>query len=186
MVMRLFRHSIRFIVAAIAVMLMAGPATANSVPEGWEPGPSRQPSNHRAQSAAWLLGTLRIPAIDVDEQVRVGVDLSVLNQGVGFWAGTSPPGGDGNVVLAGHRSTWTHPFEDLDDLDPGDLIYMTDAQGIDVMYRVANTMIVEPRDVWITWDHPSPTMTLFACHPKGSARYRIVVIAELVSSQPIL
>lgn len=184
--MRLLRHSIRFTAAAIAVVLMAGPATASSVPEGWEPGPSRQPSNHRVQSAAWDFGTLRIPAIDMVEPVRVGVDLSVLNQGVGYWAGTSTPGGEGNVVLAGHRTTWTRPFEDLDDLSEGDMIYMTGSLGIDVMYRVSETMIVEPRDLWITWDQPKPTMTLFACHPKGSARYRIVVIAELVSSRPIL
>lgn len=173
-------------VASLAVGLMAGPASAGSVPQGYEPGPSRQPSNHRVQSAAWPLGTLRIPAIDLVEQVRVGVDLSVLNQGVGHWAGTSTPGGDGNVVLAGHRTTWTHPFEDLDDLSHGDLIFMTDGRGIDVMYKVTDISIVEPTDMWITWDRPQPTMTLFACHPKGSARYRIVVVADLVSRQPLL
>lgn len=184
--MRLLRHSIRFMVAALAVVLMAGPASAGSVPPGYEPGSSRQPSNHRAQEAAWPIGTLTIPAIGLEEQVRVGVSPGVLNQGVGHWAGTSTPGGEGNVVLAGHRTTWTHPFEDLDDLSPGDLIFMTDEWGIDVMYKVTDISIVEPTDIWITWDHPKPTMTLFACHPKGSARYRIVVVAELVSREPLL
>ena len=129
---------------------------------------------------------LRIPAIDLQEKVRVGVDLSVLDQGVGHWAGTSKPGADGNVVLAGHRTTWTQPFHDLDDLDPGDMIYMTDGDGIDVMYRVRDTKIVEPRALWVTWDEETPTLTMFACHPKGSAEYRIVVVAELVSNHRLL
>ena len=47
-------------------------------------------------------------------------------------------------------------------------------------------MIVEPEDMWITYDHETPTLTMFACHPKGSAEKRIVVVAELVSSQRML
>jgi len=173
-------------VAAIAVALMAGPASAGSVPEGYTQGSSRQPTNHPTQSAAWQVGTLTIPAIDVDEPVSLGIGLSVLNVGVGHWSGTSRPGDDGNVVLGGHRTTWTHPFRDLDDLETGDLVYMTNAQGIDVMYKVSETMIVEPRDMWITFDKETPTLTLFACHPKGSAKYRIVVVADLLSSQPMV
>lgn len=183
--MRLIRHSIRFIVAAATVVLLAVPASATDIPAGYEPGASRQPSNHRLQSAAWPFGTLRIPAIDLVEPVRVGVDLSVLNQGVGHWAGTSGPGSQGNVVLAGHRTTWTRPFEDLDDLDPGDMVYITDGRGIDIMYRVTETTIVDPKAMWVTWDQQKPTLTMFACHPKGSAAFRIVVVAELVSHIPM-
>lgn len=184
--MGLIDHSIRFTTAAIAVVLFAGPASAATQPDGLIPGPSRQPSNHATQSAAWNLGELKIPAIGLVETVRVGVDETVLNQGVGFWAGTATPGDEGNVVLAGHRTTFSQPFHDLDKLSVGDVISITDNRGDDVMYRVSETMIVDPTDIWITYDRPVPTLTMFACHPKGSAAQRIVVVAELVSRHRML
>ena len=127
------------------------------------------------------MGELRIPRIDLTETVRLGVSPSVLNQGVGQWVGTSEPGTDGNVVLAGHRTTWSRPFYDLDLLSTGDPVYMTDSNGDEIMYRVKETIIVDPGDLWITFDRDEPTLTMFACYPKGSAEKRIVVIAELVS-----
>ena len=162
-------------------MLVAAPVTANPQPPGLTPGPSRQPSNHPLQSAAWTMGELRIPSIDVTETVRLGVSPSVLNQGVGQWVGTSEPGKAGNVVLAGHRTTWSRPFYDLDDVRQGDSVYMTNGAGEEIMYQVTETLIVDPSDMWITFDRDRPTLTLFACHPKGSAEKRIVVVAELVS-----
>lgn len=181
--MRLIRHSIRFTLAAVVIVVVAGPASAGSVPAGYEPGPARQPSNHRSQLAGWEFSNIRAPSIDMDEPVLAGVDVSVLNRRVGHWSGTALPGEPGNVVLGGHRTTWTHPFREIDELVPGDIIYMTDAAGADVMYRVRETMVVEPSDVWITYDQGSPTLTLFACHPMGSSRFRIVVVADLVSTQ---
>jgi sortase A len=173
-------------VTLVALMLLASPVTASTQPEGLTPGASRQPSNHSLQSAAWSMGDLRIPSIDLVEPVRAGVDLSVLDQGVGHWAGTSEPGRAGNVVLAGHRTTWSKPFYDLDQLRTGDLVYMTDGDGIEIIYRVAETLIVDPQDLWITFDRAQATLTMFACHPKGSLAQRIVVIAELVSRQRML
>jgi sortase (surface protein transpeptidase) len=47
-------------------------------------------------------------------------------------------------------------------------------------------------DLGTTWtaaavtDRAGPTLTMFACHPKGSAEQRIVVVAELVSNQRML
>jgi sortase A len=109
--------------------------------------------------------------------------MSVIDKGVAHWAGTSTVGGSGNVVLAGHRTTKTRPFHNIDKLDNGDLIFMTNGSGLDVMYRVSDTYIVDPNDLWITYDDPKPTLTMFACHPKGSARFRIVVKAEMVSDR---
>jgi len=181
--MRLIRHSIRFTLAMIVIVAVAGPASASSVPDGYESSASRQPSNHRSQSAGWEFSNIRAPSIGMDEPVLAGIDISVLNRGVGHWAGTALPGEEGNVVLGGHRTTWTHPFREIDELVPGDIIYMTDSGGSEVMYRVRESFVVEPTDLWITYDQGSPTLTLFACHPMGSARFRIVVVADLVSTQ---
>ncbi|MEZ5174586.1 MAG: class E sortase [Acidimicrobiia bacterium] len=183
--MGLTRHSIRFTLAAVLVVALAGPAAAAPSRAGLEPGSARQPSTHRSQSAGWVFSNLRIPAIGVDEAVRAGVSLEVLDRGVGHWAGTARPGEAGNVVLAGHRSIHSRPFANLDALDPGDLVYVTDEAGAEVIYRVRETFIVDPTDLWITYDHATPTLTMFACHPKGSAAQRIVVVADLVSRQRI-
>jgi sortase A len=174
-------------VAALVGVLMSvsGPAVAADQPEDAFPNPARQPSFHRTQSAGFVLGSIEIPAIGVDETIRSGVSLSVIDQGVAQWAGTVGPGEDGNLVLAGHRSTHSKPFADLDRLGFGDLIYVTDGRGFAVMYKVAETMIVVPQDLWITYDRSKPMLTMFACHPKGSARYRIVVTADLVAGRRI-
>jgi len=111
--------------------------------------------------------------------------MSVIDRGVAHWSGTALPGEAGNLVLAGHRTTKTKPFFDLDKLKPGDLVFMTDGRGFEVMYRVSESFIVEPSDLWITYDSPTPTLTMFACHPKGSERYRIVVKADLVAGRQI-
>ena len=183
--MRLIRHSIRFTIAACVLLVMAGPASAGTAPEGLERGSARQPANHPSQSAGWDLGNLRIPTIGLEETVRAGVDSAVLDRGVGHWAGTSLSGREGNVVLGGHRTTWSRPFEDLDKLLVGDIVYMTDSWGVEFMYKVAETIIVEPSDMWITYDRENPTLTMFACHPKGSVEFRIVVVADLISAQPL-
>ena len=172
-------------VGAGVMAALPAPVRAMAGPENVRPNAARQPSFHRSQSSGAVLGSLRIPAIGVDEAVRSGVALSVIDLGLAHWAGTALPGRDGNVVLAGHRTTKTRPFLDLDRLDPDDLIYMTDGDGFEVMYAVAGTMIVEPNDLWITYETPDPTLTMFACHPKGSARYRIVVTSELVGRRRV-
>jgi len=179
----------RVLVLLFAVIAMlasfAGPAFGANEPEEAFPNPARQPSFHRTQSSGYILGSIEIPSIGVDETIRSGVSLNVIDQGVAHWVGTVGPGGDGNLVLAGHRTTHSKPFADLDRLGSGDLIYITDGQGFAVMYSVAETTIVDPQDLWITYDRDRPMLTMFACHPKGSARYRIVVTADLVAGRRI-
>ena len=173
------------LLALVVGLVAALPALATTPPEDASPAPSRQPSFHRTQYSGVIESRLRIPAIGVDEIVRSGIAIPVINQGVAHWAGTSEPGGPGNVVLAGHRTTHSRPFWDLDRLTEGDLVYLEDGAGFDVMYRVSRTMIVDPEDLWISYDFGKPMVTLFACHPRGSARHRIVVQADLVAGRRI-
>ncbi len=134
------------------------------------------------QSLGFDVGRLEIPAIGVDEVIRAGVDIAVINRGPAHWAGTALPGQQGNVVLAGHRTTHSRPFHDLDRLAPGDDVWVTGIDGTRAHYRVAHTMIVEPTAVWIADPTPAPILTMFACHPKGSLAQRIVVRAKLVDA----
>ena len=190
--MRPLLSSRRFILLAVSLLaLVAGlaamqpAAIAVSNPDGMRPAPARQPVYHRSQSSGIDVGTLRIPAIGLTETVRSGVAIEVIDRGVSQWAGTARPGEPGNVVLAGHRTTHTRPFHDLDRLRVGDLVFLRDGHGFDVMYRVSDTFIVDPTAIWITYDRGEASLTMFACHPKGSASQRIVVTADLVAGRRI-
>lgn len=176
---------VRFVIVAGLLLVWAAPAGAATQPDDLISNPARQPVFHRSQELGTEIGRVRIPTIGVDETVRSGVAMSVIDQGVAHWSGTSAPGGEGNVVLAGHRTTKTQPFRNLDQLDDGDLVFMTDGTGFEVMYRVSDIFIVDPNDLWITYDGPKPSVTMFACHPAGSARFRIVVTADLVAGRKI-
>jgi len=84
-------------------------------------------------------------------------------------------------VFPGHRTTNSRPFWDLDKLRPGDEVIFTRGAGR-FTYRVRETRIVDAREVSVVNNTPDATFTLIACHPKGSARQRIVVKGNLVSA----
>ncbi len=126
------------------------------------------------------LGRIQIPKIGLDHEIYEGIWLTVIDEGPGHWPGTPLPGGYGNAVFAGHRVTHSHPFRDVDQLVPGDEIRFTMSDGSAATYRMTEQLIVDPSALWIVDQAPGHTLTLFACHPKGSARQRIVIRAELV------
>jgi sortase A len=127
------------------------------------------------------LAALEIPKIGIAVTMFEGVTLGTLDRGPGHWPGSALPGEIGNVVIAGHRMSHDHPFRDIDQLVEGDEVVLTDGTGRHV-YRVVRTEIVNPDAMWILSQSPARTATLFACHPKGSTRQRIVVHLELSSS----
>lgn len=170
----------------VGLLMVVGPvdaAAAVEPPESIAPATSRMSAYHPTQSGGAVVGEIRIPAIEVESTIRSGIAAEVIDLGVAHWVGTAMPGEQGNVVLAGHRTTHAAPFEDLNRLESGDLIFLTDGWGFESVYRVTDVFIVSPEDVWITWEQGRPMVTLFACHPKGSARERIVVQADLVTGR---
>src|SRR5205085_8416514 len=68
------------------------------------------------------LTRIHIPAIDVNVVVVEGTTASALRAGAGHYANTPLPCEDGNVAIAGHRTTYGKPFANIDQLRPGDLI----------------------------------------------------------------
>ncbi|MFN8035183.1 MAG: class E sortase [Acidimicrobiia bacterium] len=143
--------------------------------------PSDPPEDPHAKVPVVRLGEIDIPKIGLVHPVYEGIWLTVIDQGPGHWPGTPLPGGWGNVVFAGHRVTHSHPFRRLDELAPGDLVtFRMDRAGA-YTYRVTGSEIVAPAETRIVDQRPGRTLTLFACHPPGSASRRYVVHAELVS-----
>lgn len=123
------------------------------------------------------VGLLSIPKIGLLDAIVEGVGEAQLEQGPGHYPGTPLPGEEGNVAIAGHRTTYAHPFYNLDALRPGDSIYILTAQGL-FRYTVSGSQIVAPNDVAVLNSVPKQaTLTLTTCNPRYSAAQRLIVSA---------
>lgn len=145
--------------------------------------PTAPPADPYADVPVTQIGSIEIPAIGVDRPLFEGIWLTVIDRGPAHWPGTAEPGGWGNVVVAAHRTTHGGPFERIGELVPGHEILLHDARGT-FTYVVTGSEVVTPRDMWIVDQHPGRTITLFACHPIGSASQRLVVHGALVATHP--
>jgi len=171
--------------------------------EGTEPAPTDAIDEEAAEAAAkelqllakliWQdngqpIARLIIPDINVEWTVVEGVGTDELRDGPGHYGTTPMPGMPGNASIAGHRTTWGAPFNRVDELEPGDEITVRTIQGT-FTYRVIpqesgkGHFIVSPDRIDVLdqdFEVAPNRLTLTACHPKFSARQRIIVVAELV------
>lgn len=161
--------------AAPATTTTTTPTTTPALPE-----PTEAPEGWAAEPLVEI-GTLSIPALDLDAVLYDGVALSTIDHGPSHWPGTAMPGHLGNVVVAGHRITHSHPFRHLDDLTEGDVAVLTTSEG-SFTYAFTGIDVVTPSQVEITDQTLAYTATFFACHPPGSAAYRIVAHWALASA----
>jgi LPXTG-site transpeptidase (sortase) family protein len=103
------------------------------------------------------------------------------------WHETSaPPGIPGNTVLNGHNTGKGEVFRDLYKLDIGDEIVLY-ANDVSYTYTISETLVLpeagQPLTVRIeNARYILPTederLTLVTCHPYGSLRNRLIVIAR--------
>ncbi len=129
------------------------------------------------------LTRIRIPAINVNVVVVEGTGVGALRAGAGHYPQTPLPCAVGNVAIAGHRTTYGKPFNQVDRLKAGDTIFLDTPVG-SCAYQVAkDPFVVVPTDFSVVAPPPDPSahwLTLTSCHPKGSAARRIVVRAITV------
>ena len=124
-------------------------------------------------------------AIEVDGQEQAA--WKVLDMYAAGWHESSAPlGVSGNTVFNGHNTTNGEIFRDLYTLEAGDdiVVYSDDTP---YTYAVTEVLILpeagQPLAVRIeNAHHILPTdderLTLVTCHPYGSLRYRLIVIAH--------
>jgi sortase A len=148
------------------------------------PLPEPSPLDARAATPEVRHGLLEIPAIGLSQPLFEGVTLTAIDRGPSHWPGTAMPGELGNVVVAGHRTTVTRPFFDLDLLQPGDELVFTMDSGERHVYELDRLEVVDDSAVHIVDQSYGYRATLFACHPKGSAAQRIVGHFTLVPPAP--
>lgn len=125
------------------------------------------------------IAVIRIPRIGLEKRVVEGVALGDLKKGPGHYRDTPLPGQPGNSAIAGHRTTYGAPFYRLDELQPGDRITVATRQGT-FDYEVREQKIVRPSEVSVLDPTPDNRLTLTTCHPRFSARQRLIVVAALL------
>lgn len=129
------------------------------------------------------LTRILIPKIDVDVVVVEGTTASALRAGAGHYPDTPLPCEVGNVSIAGHRTTYGRPFHNVDKLAVGDVITLETPIG-KCTYEVTQApFAVSPYALEVVGPTKQAELTLTTCHPKGSARQRLIIKATLVKSE---
>jgi sortase A len=139
------------------------------------------------------LTRLEIPKLKLSVLVVEGTTPAALKAGAGHYVNSPLPGEKGNVAIAGHRTTYGRPFNRLDEMREGDIVYL------DTPFARYEYVTVGP---WDNKPNPHPVnptdfhvvgppsvkdaswLTLTTCHPKGSAKQRLVLRLRLRNTLP--
>lgn len=170
------------------------PETLTTVPPWQPPAPVVYPPTR-----------IRIPSIGVDaEVVPVGwsaVTVDSVTESLwdvpaaqeGGWHETSAPlGVPGNTVINGHNWPQEALFRDLYRVQPGERISLYSGET-EFVYRIEAVLLLpeagqplEVRQANARYIQPADDerVTLVTCHPYGSLRYRLIVIARPVEPAP--
>jgi sortase A len=157
------------------------------------PGPTGAPGIVDKPLPGDAIGLIRIPRLGAGYAYAIveGVSTDDLKKGPGHYPGTAMPGGIGNFVLSGHRTTYLAPFNGLGELESGDAIVI-ETRDTWYTYRVTGSETVLPTAVGVVLPvpdkpHAKPTkalITLTTCTPKYSASHRLIIYGTLQSALP--
>ena len=85
---------------------------------------------------------ITIPKIELEYVVLEGTDSATLKKGAGHESVTPLPGEEGRCTISGHRTTYGAPFNRVDELEEGDLIYLETLDNKTFVYSVTALEIV--------------------------------------------
>jgi sortase A len=133
--------------------------------------------------------------VSVDVLVVEGTSLAALQAGAGHYETTPFPCEQGNVGIAGHRTTYGRPFNKIDQMHTGDTVDLV-TPFARCTYRVvapfdghSNPWVVLPNAYQVVGQQgdlgTGRWLTLTSCHPKGSDSHRIVLRLKLVKVTPL-
>ena len=140
------------------------------------------PSAGHAPAPGAPIGWLEIPRLGVSGAVVHGDADHLLKRAIGHLPDTPLPWQTGNSALAAHRDSF---FRRLRDVRSNDVVRLATPHGT-FEYRVRETLVVDPEDLWVLDPTPARTLTLITCYPFnyiGSAPRRFIVRAESITSR---
>lgn len=149
---------------------------ADGEPEGYE---------QILDLADGIMGTIRIPEINVNLPIYHGTDEEVLTKGVGHLPTSAfPIGGEGNhTVLTGHTGLPSAKlFSDLTELEEGDTFYITVLEET-LAYQVDQIKVVLPSEGQYLAAVPGKDYcTLVTCTPYGVNSHRLLIRGSRVET----
>jgi LPXTG-site transpeptidase (sortase) family protein len=124
--------------------------------------------------------TIAIPKLEINAAVVKGTSVELLKKGPGLYESSPMPNlSNGNVCIAGHRTTYGAWFRNVDQLEEGDEIIL-DYNSVKYTYQVQRVFIVDKKDWTVIESQDYPAITLTSCHPLRSSKQRIVVRGKLI------
>lgn len=127
------------------------------------------------------IGRIIVPAMGLDMVMVQGVGTSALESGPGHYPGSPMPCTLGDAAIAGHRTTFLHPFYSLNTLKPGDLVEIKTAAWTCAYAVSSPPFSVLPSDSAVVSNTPGHyNLTLTTCTPIGSSSHRLVVKAAMI------
>lgn len=117
------------------------------------------------------IGRLQIPRLNYDEIILEGATPRTLAFGPARMFTSAEMGEPGNLVLAGHRTSW---FRRLEAVRRGDKIELEwyDARLHELRrrsYTVENIRVVDPKELDMLAPTADDALTLLTCYPFGSS-----------------
>lgn len=124
---------------------------------------------------------IKIDKIEVNAPIFQGHEEEQLKKGVGHSIGTANPGNIGNMVLSAHNDIYGEIFRNLDQLESGDEIVVSNGRQ-SYTYLVNFIDVVPPTAVEVMAPTDHSSLTLISCYPYLINNKRIIIKADLVES----
>ena len=159
---------------------------------GWylgRPEASLLPEARAERSSPTTAVGIAAPSIGV--QVAIGthrnIDVVIDSGKAGLWLGSGAIGREEHNIYFAHRTSHGGVFRTIDRLVVGTTFSVVGADGRTYQYLVTRQDVVLPTPAElmkvVRTGGPS-TVTLVACHPPGSIRYRLAVTGRLIGVAP--
>jgi sortase A len=131
--------------------------------------------------AEQTIAQLEIPRIGLNYIVVEGTEDGSLMKGPGHVEETPIPGMQGNFSIAGDRVLYGGPFLNLDEIEPGDEIFVRTTYG-KFAYTVTSKSITDPEDVSILRSDGKEVITLITCDPPWDTSHRLIIRGTVTSA----
>jgi sortase A len=129
------------------------------------------------------IGRLKIPKLDLNMIVVNGTESETLRKGPARHRRTFLPGEGKLIYIAGHRTTYSAPFSDIDDLRNGDRVRL-ELPYATIEYAIRGHRIVEAHELWVLRSRGREELALQACWPRFFASHRYIAYARPVRVIP--
>jgi sortase A len=154
------------------------PAMEGQIADPRPPSEGPKPGSQVVPGSAYAV--IKIPRIGLDMVVVQGTDYTSLKAGPGHYVDTADPwDGTGRVGIAGHRTTYLHPFFNLDQVVPGDMIELLTGFGAYTYTVTKNFVLPEATAGVVLRQTSQPTLVLTTCNPRYASSQRLIVEADL-------